>query len=109
MDVSSARALRRQLKMLSAAGASPEARHVVLNRAERVPGMGAREIESLLGFPVDVVVPLAPEVPAAANLGVPVAGRRRGGPFGKTIALLVQRIHDVETSISNKHRGVDVA
>lgn len=109
MDVSSSRALRRQVGMLSAAGASPEARHVVLNRAERTSGVGPREIESLLGFPVDVVVPVAPEVPAAGNLGVPAVGKRRTGPFGKAIGQIVQRIHEGELTIVNKHRGVDVA
>ncbi|KAA1400412.1 MinD/ParA family protein [Aeromicrobium ginsengisoli] len=109
MDVSSARALRRQLAMLSSVGDVPESRHVVLNRAERTHGVGPREIESLLGIPVDVVVPSAAEVPAAANFGTPAVWRKRGGPFGKAIAHLVQRIHEGELSVVAKHRGVDVA
>lgn len=109
MDVASAHALRRQLAMLSAAGAAPESRHVVLSRAERSRGVGPREIESLLGMPVDVVVPTAPEVVAAANLGVPVAWKKRGGPFGKAMAQLTQCIYEGELNLVNKHRGVDVA
>jgi pilus assembly protein CpaE len=109
MGVASANALRRQLTMLSAAGASTESRHVVLNRAERAYGMGPREVEALLGVPIDVVLPSTPEVVAAANMGVPMVGNKRGGAFGKAISLLVQRIHAGELNVVNKHRGVDVA
>ncbi len=109
MDGSSARGLRRQLAMLDAEGCAPETRHVVLNRAERMNGMGPREVETLLGCPVDVLITRSPEVALAANLGVPCVGKRRGGQFSKAIDQLVQRIHAGELSVANKHRGVEVA
>lgn len=109
MDVASARALRKQITVLAAGGISPEARHVVLNAADRSSGINVRGIESEIGRPVDVVLPRSLDVSVAVNLGESVMARRGGGSFRKGINLLVNRIQDEHADAPSKHRGVEVA
>ena len=109
MDLGSARALRKEISILTELGLIPSSRHVVLNFADRRSGVGVREIESALGLPVDVVVPRSNDVLYAGNLGEVLMDRKSGGPVVKAIRQLVKRIHtDEEAAIRNKHRGIEM-
>jgi pilus assembly protein CpaE len=72
MDVSSIRSLRKELDVLDALGLTGAHRHLVLNRADSKVGLNARDVESVLGMPVDLAVPSTRAVPVAVNQGVPL-------------------------------------
>lgn len=91
MDVSSIRALRREIDVLSELALLPISRHVVLNMADRNSGLVVRDVEGVLGMPVDVVIPRAPEVPVAGNRGEPLMLAKRAGPAAKALTKLSSR------------------
>lgn len=97
MDVASIRALRRELDVLSELGLLPAARHAILNFFDRRSGLTVRDVEGVIGMPVDVVVPRSPEVPIAGNRGEPAALKKRS-PVAKAIQGLAAKVEGEETS-----------
>lgn len=109
MDRASTGALRKEIDVLANLGLIPPSQHVVLNFANRRAGLGVRDVETAIGLPVDVVIPLSLDVPFLGNLGVAFMERKRGGPVVKAFHQLVARIHaDEESDLINKHRGMEV-
>lgn len=111
MDVSSIRSLRKAIDVLSELNLLPSSRHVVLNFADRRAGLTVRDVEAVIGMPVDVVMPRSPYLPVAANRGTPFMLRKRHGVVGKSILSLVERLNVDVTSESasgkrTKHAGV---
>lgn len=110
MDVASIRALRKEIDVLSELGLLPTSRHVALNFADRRSGLSVRDVEAVIGLPVDRVIPRSQDVPLAGNRGEPLMLKKRGGPVPKAIRGLVERIHlDEAKERKSKHKGVDVA
>lgn len=97
MDVSSIRALRREIDVLSELSLLPTSRHVVLNMADRNSGLVVRDVEGVLGMPVDVVIPRSPEVPVSGNRGESLMLAKRSGPAAKALTKLSGRFaaHEV--------------
>jgi len=111
MDVASVRNVRKEIEVLAQLHILPNSRHFVLNFADRQSGMGVRDVEAVVGLPVNVVVPRASEVGLAANRGVPVLLDKKGGPAAKAIRQLVKRFDENkrESKRSFQHKGVDVS
>lgn len=111
MDVACLRGVRKEIELLTELSLLPDSRHVVLNFADKQTGLRVKDVESMLGMPVDFVIPRAKEVPAAANRGVPLLASAKSGPFVKTIKALSKRIYDRARAAEEKqtHRRVDVA
>jgi pilus assembly protein CpaE len=109
MDVSSAHALRKEIKLLTELDIVPSSRHVVMNFADRRSGIGIREVEAVIGLPVQVVVPRSLKVQMSNDLGEAVMEKRRRGSVVKAFDRLVELIHaDELTATGSKHRGVFV-
>jgi len=69
LDVATLRNVRKEVDVLAELGLLPEHRHVVLNRTDRMSGLTARDVESILGMPAEALLPASNRVPLAANHG----------------------------------------
>ncbi|MBC7632449.1 AAA family ATPase [Aeromicrobium sp.] len=88
MDVTSIRALRREVDLLSELELLPAARHLVVNFADRRSGLNQRDIENVVGMPVAVTIPRSAEAPLAGNRGEPLMLAKRPGPVANGIVEL---------------------
>lgn len=110
MDVSCVRGVRKEVELLNQLGLLPASRVLALNLADRQSGLKVKDVEAVIGLPVESVIPRAPEVQLASNHGQPLMlkGRKKGGPFVKAVAGLVDRlVRDVPPD--NKHKRQEVA
>ena len=72
--------------------------------------MKVKDVEAVVGIPVDVVIPRSSHVQLAANHGRPLMLRKkRGGPFVKAVRQLVARLQRTAPAADNKHRRLEVA
>lgn len=92
MDVASVRNVRKEIEVLATLNILPGMRHLVLNFADRDSGLTVRDVEAVIGLPVNVVVPRAPEVALSSNRGVPVLMVKKGGPAAKAMNNVVKRL-----------------
>lgn len=111
MDVACLRGVQKEMGLLGELALLPVSRHVVVNFADKTSGLRIKDVEAVLGAPVDVVLPRSKEIPLASNRGVPVMLSSRSGPFVKSITSLGQRIVDRACAADEKrtHRRLDVA
>ena len=110
MSVPSARGLRKELAVLATIGIMPPGRHVVLNFADRVSGLSVKDVEAIIGVPVDVAVPRSSLVTLSTNRGIPLLQNRKKNPASAALTELVRRF-DPSASLKHGrlHRRVVVA
>ncbi|GAA3515310.1 hypothetical protein GCM10022234_07890 [Aeromicrobium panaciterrae] len=108
MDVASVRNVRKEIEVLATLSILPGARHLVLNFADRDSGLTVRDVEAVVGLPVNVVVPRAVEVSLSSNRGVPVLMAKKGGPAAKAMNNVVKRLESDGESAKPAfaHKGV---
>ena len=92
MDVSSIRAMRKEMDVLAELGLLPSSRHVVLNMEDRHSGLVVRDVEGVLGVPVNVTIPRSSEVPVAGNRGETLLTTKKLGAAAKAIVALAGRL-----------------
>jgi Flp pilus assembly CpaE family ATPase len=92
MSVPSVRAMRTEFEMLRRLELTPANRHIVLNQTDRQSGLTTRDVENIMGAPVDVEVPRSSAVLLASNRGVPLIHDDVRDPAAKAIRSLVMRI-----------------
>jgi pilus assembly protein CpaE len=92
MDVSSVRAIRKDLESLGAAALSRSRQHVVLNRADSKVALEIKDIEATIGRPVDLHIGSSRLVPLHMNCGVPVVEAEPTSSVARQLGELVQRI-----------------
>lgn len=111
MDVACLRSVRKELDLLSELKVLPSSRYVLLNFADRQSGLRVKDVEAVLGVPVDVALPRAKEVTAASNRGVPVLLDAKNSGFSKAIRSFAKRIDDRASEAEEKqgHRRLEVA
>ncbi|TXL62121.1 AAA family ATPase [Aeromicrobium terrae] len=110
MDVSCVRGVRKEVDLLNEIGLLPASRTLALNMADRQTGMKVKDVEAVIGLPVDVVIPRSLDVQLAANHGQPLMLRKkRGGPFVRAIGALVDRLHRQGELTDSKHKRLEVA
>ena len=110
MDVACVRSVRREVDLLAQLGLLPSSRTFALNLADKQSGMKVKDVEAVVGIPVDVVIPRSSHVQLAANHGRPLMLRKkRGGPFVKAVRQLVARLQRTAPAADNKHRRLEVA
>ncbi|WP_375000411.1 CpaE family protein [Aeromicrobium sp. CTD01-1L150] len=111
MDIACLRGVRKALELVGELGLLPASRHVVLNFADKHSGLRVKDVESMLGVPVDFVLPRAKEVPVGANKGVPIMVSNKSGQFVKTVRALAQRVDDRARAADGKqgHKRLEVA
>lgn len=111
MDVACLRSVQKEMELLGTLGLLPGSRHVVVNFADKSSGLRIKDVEAVLGAPVDVVLPRSKELPLASNRGVPLLVTTKSGPFVKSVKSLAKRIFDRARAAEQKrgHRRLDVA
>lgn len=110
MSVPSARGLRKELSVLTSIGLLPPVRHVVLNLANRKGGLSVRDIEAIIGVPVDVAIPRSNLVALSTNRGIPLLQEGTRSPASKALHSLVHRFEP--TALMKRghlHRRVEIA
>jgi pilus assembly protein CpaE len=107
MDVACIRGMRKEIDVLAELGLMPQARTVVLNMADRQSGMKVKDVEAVIGVPVDCVLPRAREVHLAGNHGAPMVLSRRKSAFSKGIRSLSEAIQ-AQPHV-RRHRRVELA
>ena len=111
MDIACLRGVRKEIELLAELGLMPASRHVVLNFADKQNGLRVKDVEAVLGVPVDFVLPRSKDVPAATNKGVPLMLSARSGGFVKAVKSLAQRIVERARAVEGKagHKRLEVA
>lgn len=111
MDVACLRGVRKEIELLTELGLLPASRHIVVNFADKASGLRIKDVEAVLGSPVDVVVPRSKELPLASNRGIPLLLSAKSGPVVKPLKNLTRRIFDRARAAEEKHthRRLDVA
>lgn len=92
MGVPSLRATRSEFELLRTIGLFPSNRHIVLNQTDRLSGLTIRDVENIIGAPVDVEIPKSSAVLLASNRGVPLIHDDVRDPAAKAIRSIVLRI-----------------
>ncbi|MGI9824296.1 AAA family ATPase [Agromyces sp. Marseille-Q5079] len=92
MGVPSLRAVRTEFELLRTVGLMPANRHIVVNFADKQSGLTVRDVEHIIGAPVDVEVPRSSAVLLASNRGVPLIHDDVRDPAARGIRSLVMRI-----------------
>lgn len=108
MDVASVRNVRKEIEVLATLNILPVRRHLLLNFADRQSGLSVRDVEAVVGLPVNVVVPRSQEVALSSNRGVPVLMQKKGGPAAKAMNNVVKRLETDESAGKPgfAHKGV---
>lgn len=110
IDGTSASALREEMGLLGRLGLVPASRHIVLNFTDRHSVVNLCEVETLIGLPVEVLIPRSFDVSVAKNLGQTPVETRSRGPVAKNIRQPVVRLReDEQLDVRSKHRGIEVA
>lgn len=99
LDVATLRAARREVEVLAQLNLLPQRRHVVLNRTDRKSGLAERDVERILGLPVNAAIPASSRVALSANRGELAVKSRRRNPVRNPMKDLAGRVSDV-----TKHR-----
>jgi pilus assembly protein CpaE len=90
-DVPGVRGMRKELDVLAELGMHPLKRHMVLNGADFKAGISLRDVETVLGTSVDVVIPHSRAVPLSTNQGSPLLHGTPRGPATKALQKLLAR------------------
>ncbi|HTL86804.1 MAG TPA: AAA family ATPase [Acidimicrobiia bacterium] len=90
-DVSSARALRKELEAFDVLGLTTQRRHFALNRADARVGLTASDITETVGLDIAVSIPSSRAVPTAMNQGSPILESNDRTTVGKALGELVHR------------------
>ena len=111
MDVACLRSVQKEMELLTEIGLLPASRHIVVNFADKSTGLRIKDVEAVIGAPVDVVLPRSKDMPMASNRGVPLLVSSKSGPFVKSIKNLGKRIFDRARAAEQKrgHKRLEVA
>lgn len=110
MDVSCVRGVRKEALLLGELGLLPQSRMLALNLADRQSGMKIKDVEAVVGMPVDVVIPRSNDVQLASNHGEPLMlKKKKGGPFVKSIYAMIGRLERNSAETGTKHKRLEVA
>jgi len=92
MGVPSLRAMRTEFELLTKLGLMPGNRHIVVNQTDKNSGLTIKDVENIIGAPIDIDVPKSSAVLLASNRGVPLIHDDVRDPAAKAIRSIVLRI-----------------
>ncbi|MGW9629489.1 AAA family ATPase [Agromyces sp. NPDC055520] len=92
MGVPSLRAMRTEFELLTKLGLMPGNRHIVVNQTDKNSGLTIKDVEHIIGAPVDIEVPKSSAVLLASNRGIPLIHDDVRDPAAKAIRSIVLRI-----------------
>lgn len=95
MDVSSVRALRKELDAVGGGSLAKVKRHFVLNRADSKVALDVRDVEATIGARLDLEVPSARAVPLNMNCGIAVVEAEPSAAITKQLRELQHRLAPV--------------
>lgn len=101
MDVSSVRAMRKDLESSHTMSATAH-RHLVLNRADSRVGLDLRDIEATLGASIDVRISSTRSVPLHMNCGMPITDAEPSSPTSKQLKELAERLVPVAAAKASR-------
>jgi pilus assembly protein CpaE len=90
-DVLTLKNLRVTLDMLDLLGYSPDARSIVLNRADSKVGLTPEDVERVLRSPVAAHIPSSRAVPQSINNGTPITQASPENPVSRAIIRFAQQ------------------
>ncbi|MDQ0894604.1 AAA family ATPase [Agromyces ramosus] len=102
MGVPSLRAMRTEFELLTTLGLMPGNRHVVVNQTDKLSGLTIKDVENILGAPVDVDVPKSSAVLLSSNRGVPLIHDDVRDPAAKAMRSIVLRIAPEASPTANQ-------
>jgi len=100
LDVSTLRAVRREIEVLAQLSLLPPRRHIILNRVDRRTGLSERDAERIIGLPIDVVIPASERVPMSANRGELAVASHRRNPVRRPFTDVARIVADLSS-----HKG----
>jgi pilus assembly protein CpaE len=92
LEIPSVKNLRIAISTLDTLGAAPDARAIVLNRADVRVGLKASDVEAALREPIAASIPNSVSVPSATNRGVAIVIEEPKSP----VALAIREVADRE-------------
>jgi pilus assembly protein CpaE len=101
MDVSSVRALRKDLDVMAPGG--PDV-HLILNRAETDVAIDVRDIEATLGRRVDARISSSRTVPLRMNCGVPVVDADPSSLVARQLTNVARHLVDLPAAATKQRR-----
>jgi ATPases involved in chromosome partitioning len=93
-DIASVRGVRTTLETLRELSLLPAASPLVLNGTEPRAGMSAADAATVIGAPIDVVVPRSRAVVRGGNLGIPVLLSTPRDPAARALRSLARLVDD---------------
>lgn len=109
LDLASVKSLKREIEVIKQIGLLPENKIFVVNQAVRNSGLRVKDIEELMGFPVNVLIQREPEVLTSINRGEPMSSSKKKNGFTKGILSIAQLIEKVSPEgQKNKHKRLEV-
>ncbi len=104
MDVPSIRGLAKELDILRQLSLTQMTQHVVVNFADRRSGLTVKDVQNVIGQPVDIALPRSKVVPLSTNRGVPLlqSGTRDG--VAKELHKLVARFEPLNKPAATQPR-----
>ena len=91
MDVPSIRGLAKELDILRELSLTRMTQHILVNFADRRSGLTVKDVETVIGTGVDVVLPRSKAVPLSTNRGVPLLQSGGRDAVAKELHRLVAR------------------
>lgn len=91
LDVPGIRGLRKELLTLTELNMVPDARHIVLNLADRRHGLSPADAEATLQRPIDVLLPRHKTIATSTNQGIPLLQQPANNRLTKQLRHLVNR------------------
>jgi pilus assembly protein CpaE len=104
MEVTSMRAVRKEIDVLDELGLAKSSRHLVLNSIGRKSGLSTRDVEATVGMPVAVTLLQTEEALLAANQGRPLVLQKKPGAMAKALIALAGRIGPAASTPSHGKR-----
>lgn len=109
LDLASVKSLKREIDVIKQIGLLPENKIFVVNQAVRNSGLRVKDIEELMGFPVNVLIQREPEVLTSINRGEPMSSSKKKNGFTKGILSIAQLIEKVSPEgQKSKHKRLEV-
>ena len=105
MDVSSVRAIRKDLDEIDSPRRDDSRQHVVLNRANSRVALEVSDIEATLGLRVDARIASSRSVPLHMNCGTPVVQAEPSSGVARELRELVHRLAPAPAQVQRRSLG----
>ncbi|TXL62131.1 AAA family ATPase [Aeromicrobium terrae] len=104
MEVTSLRAVAKEIEVLDQLGLAKSSRHLVLNLTGRKSGLSTRDVEASVGMSVSTTLLQTEEALLAANQGQPLVLHKKPGPMAKALIALAGRLIPVGAAPTSGRR-----